>query len=376
MIKIIEEIAQPYYNQLKKNGFIRGGHNGPYVDYETPVRNTAHWLIIFSYLYRSTEKDEYLEAVTLAGDYLTSSTSRPMKNTFYARTNKKKDFSNGVIGQAWAIEALCEIFSLTNNKIYLDIALEVYHLHPFDEKLGLWKTVNVDGSIYDYDMTINHQLWFAASGAILYRYSNDENLKEKLDIFFNKLDLNLNLYRNGLIKHDVSSTGKPKYQVQMTLRKLKYLKTNITKNKLVASLRYKEIGYHTFNVYALALIYSNGFNHEFFNSEKFKSLLEYAFSNDISKELLKNNHHMDISNLPMKEVITVNRYGYPYNPYGFEIPFIYKVFKNKLNREINVQSYIDKQMSLHYNTKTKSLDKNTEDAITLTSRIYELVRYL
>ncbi len=115
------------------NGYINPSHNRPYNDEETPARNTAHWLIIFSYLYTETQEKKYNNAIIKCAKYLTSNNAKPANATFYCRKNKNKDFSNGLIGQAWVIE------TLANNKLetpkYGEIAEKVFLLHPFNGKV-------------------------------------------------------------------------------------------------------------------------------------------------------------------------------------------------------------------------------------------------
>ena len=45
-----------------------------------------------------------------------------MNATFYCRLNPEKDFSNGLIGQAWVIEALVEAHKLTKEDSYIEKA--------------------------------------------------------------------------------------------------------------------------------------------------------------------------------------------------------------------------------------------------------------
>lgn len=113
MIRLIESVAEKFLQELELDGYINPSHNGPYNDEEAPVRNTAHWLIIFSYLYIETQEKKYYNAIVKCAKYLTSNNATPANATFYCRKNRNKDFSNGLIGQAWVIEAL----ALANNKL-------------------------------------------------------------------------------------------------------------------------------------------------------------------------------------------------------------------------------------------------------------------
>ena len=108
--KKIDKIVASKLEELNQNGYLIGGHNGPYYDPETPVRNTAHWTCIFSHYYNETKDQKYYSAVKKCSEYLLSVKARPMNATFFCRTNKLKDFSNGTIGQAWAIEGIVEAY--------------------------------------------------------------------------------------------------------------------------------------------------------------------------------------------------------------------------------------------------------------------------
>ena len=90
--------------------------------------------------------------------------------------NPGKDFCNGLIGQSWSIEALMYAANYFDIPKILKIAKEVFLLHPFDEKSGLWRRTEVNGSFLSVDETFNHQLWFAASGSLICQISTDEEI--------------------------------------------------------------------------------------------------------------------------------------------------------------------------------------------------------
>ena len=73
---------------------------------ETPVRNTAHWLITMLKAYEISNETKFKDSAWRAVQYLLSPSARPMNATFFCRTNPEKDFCNGLVGQAWIIEAL------------------------------------------------------------------------------------------------------------------------------------------------------------------------------------------------------------------------------------------------------------------------------
>jgi len=65
----------------QKDGSMPAGHNGPYNDLETPVRNTGHWLMTFLKVYEITKEIRFLNAATKALCYLLSKQVRPRDKT-------------------------------------------------------------------------------------------------------------------------------------------------------------------------------------------------------------------------------------------------------------------------------------------------------
>ncbi|MFW6015622.1 MAG: hypothetical protein ACOCRK_04230, partial [bacterium] len=183
--QIMDKIISRKLLEIESKGFIKGGHNGPYYDEETPVRNTAHWAVIFSYYYKKTNQKRYYDAVKLCGDYLLSKEARPMNGTFFCRYNTNKDFVNGIIGQAWAIEGLVAVYDTTSDEKYIQAAREVFLMLPFDQNNKLWSVIDIDGSRKGFDMTFNHQLWFATSGVLILSKKNDSEIYKRCRCFFN-----------------------------------------------------------------------------------------------------------------------------------------------------------------------------------------------
>lgn len=371
MEQLMKKLAETKWDELQEQGYITAGHNGPYRDEETPVRNTAHWLITFSYCYRVTGNQKYYQAVVQCADYLI--TQRPMGSVYYCRKKRTKDFSNGLIGQAWTIEALIEAYRLTGIKKYLDDAEEVFLLHPFNEQKGIWKIVNVDGSIRGYDMAYNHQLWFGAIGAILNKECRNKTIEKQLTVFYKCLDQNTAIHSSGLIKHELlfrdTLIEKVKYGIKL-------IRNAVKKNIYQKSYRYKENGYQSFNAYAFALMKYEGISPDFFQTEKFKKLIRYTLSNRLIQELENSNHGEDINGSQLaKTELPINRYGYAYNAPGFELPFIYETFKELAEPDFDVEVVMGKQIEYTYNQESGSFNNNNEDIHTLSSRLYEVTRY-
>ena len=119
--EILIELAEKYIKILGNAGYIPGGHNGPYLDEETPVRSCSHWISIFAYLHLKTNKIKYYQALNKCAEFLLSKAARPMDEVFFCRKNPNKDFSNGLMGQAWGIEGLVTAYEFTKNDVFLDL---------------------------------------------------------------------------------------------------------------------------------------------------------------------------------------------------------------------------------------------------------------
>ena len=194
--EIIEKMAAKALAKQSKDGSMPPGHNGPYHDPETPVRNTAHWLFTFSALCEKTGEQKWAKAAHKAADYLCSKQARPMNATFWCRKNPQKDFCNGVIGQAWAMEGLLKAAEVLLREDCYKTAEAVFLLHPFDESKSIWQRVNVDGSYITFDATFNHQLWFAAIASQL---KHTELAQKRSIAFVNKVTKKLDLYMTGVV---------------------------------------------------------------------------------------------------------------------------------------------------------------------------------
>lgn len=333
--KIIIKNADFILKRIKKHGF-PVGHNGPYNDEETEVRSNAHWAIILFKAFEITKKKKYRDAARSCLDYLLSNEARPLGFTFYCRKNPRKDKCNGLIGQAWAVETLMEGFRVLKKEGYKQLAKKVFQMHRFDKQRGYWKRREINGKNLFYDLTFNHQLWFAATGASI----SDVNVK----IFMNKLEKNISIRKNGLIRHLLW----PNFTVPILF----------LKGKLNGKYLYnKEAGYHAFNLYALALLKKKFPKHSFWKSRKFKKIVRYSMTDE----------HLKISEK--------NKYGFPYNPSGIEQAFFAFIFKDlfKNYKEI-MKERLQRQFARHLDKKTFLMDKNTSDPSVLASRIYEATR--
>jgi hypothetical protein len=298
-----------------------------------------------------SSESKFKDSAWHAAKYLLSHDARPMNATFFCRRNPEKDFCNGLIGQAWVIEALAVSSMKLEDPKYIEVAKNVFMLHPFDYELGLWRKVNVDGSYSGFDITFNHQLWFAAAGAIL-SSNSDSSFNSMVIRFLDRaLESNLKIYSSGCISHTISN---------------QVLRSNII-NKLVCFLRknlykksnqmsYKEIGYHAFNMYAFSLLKQYLPDHPIWKNIKFLSALNFLNKKEFVNGLGN------------------NIFGYYYNLSGFEVAFTIQEFCSLLSFSKSEKWWVEQQLRCCYNSDEKMLSRSTEDKETLSARLYEATR--
>lgn len=343
--------------QESSQGYMPPGHNGSYHDPETPVRNTAHWLITFIKAYGISGEKKFLDAAYKAAHYLTSSDIRPMGAAFWHRKNPTKDTCNGLIGQAWTIEALAVAAPILEMPELITLAEQVFLLHPYDPSTGLWQRVSVDGTYLDFDYTFNHQLWFAAAGGLLIQSARSSDVNLNVQRFLDCLTKSFQTHSSGLIKHFVSLKHFPMRKRVVDIAeqswKLKYLSSLAEKRRY---MQRKEVGYHSFNLYAFALLKREYQSHPFWKTSKFLSTLKYASSDTYFTE------------------VQASKYGYPYNPPGFEIPFVLGTFNPDTDTDSEQSQWASKQLLECYDFDSSFMNKNTADANTHSARIYEATR--
>lgn len=363
----IEKIALKF---AKETSLIKAGNNGPYNHTETILRNYCHWIVVFSKLNKEKPNEIYLQAIKRLSKYFLSKKARPFGFSFHHRNVYGKDSSNGLIGQAWAFEALFECYETLNDKSFIALAEKVFNLHRFDTDNGLWYTLDIDGKVLEIDAAFNHQLWFAYASAQVIPKSNT-NFKN-IEIFLSLIDKNLKLIDNGLVYHPIE-----RYALANLLRtnetyfnKIKRIIKNVLINKSFKMLftnndeilskwkrliNIKSYGYHAFNMYAFAKLEKLTSDHSFWKSNNYQKMIKIL----LDPSFLKNNEN--------------NKYSYPYNPTGFEIAYVInEKLREKNNLEL-ISKFINKQFNLNFNHETFIFSNNTDDPQTLTARLYELV---
>ena len=333
-------------NKQFSDGSFPNGHNGPYGDEETNVRNTAHWLITMSILIRKYGMQKYDKPARKALAYLLSGPARPMGAAYFNRKNPFKDSSNGLVGQAWVMESLNEAHKALHDARALQVARDVYNQHKFEEMTDCWLILGVDGGYRNYDLTYNHQLWFASIALEVFR--EDEPQYQQALCFFDNASKNLDCYHDGIIFHGSKLNSWRNIRKFGLINMVQIIRTYTKWRKL----REKSVGYHTFNLFAFCRIYKLIPQHNFWRTRKWQKIYQV------------------VSTKTFWETIRSNNYGWAYNNPGVEslsVNFLENQEKSNAEflREIINNSYNDKNGSL--------MDKQTDDSETSNARVYELL---
>lgn len=364
---MIAECADVALETQRDDGSMPPGCNGPWDDPETPVRNTGHWAITFIHCHDHTGDERYLDAAESAITYLQSSEARPQGVTFHHRKSSEKDRCNGLIGQAWTVEALATAGEYLDRPELVELASEVFVQHPFERNLAAWHPVEIDGTVRPIDMTFNHQLWFAAAGGLLTKHTAiDPTVNDQVTRYLDELEANLNVMDRGLVYHPF----KPDFDLKKYGRIfVEGIKAGTAHTMIAGVLKgliggdgeeddggwiEKAIGYHSFNLYAFALLREAYPDHTVWDSPKIEGTLAYGTSERFVENL------------------DGNPYGYPYNCSGIEAAYALNAFDQINEQELS--RWLDRQFSRTYDPETKRMDRNNPDPTTLTARLYEATR--
>lgn len=355
---IIISTAEAGLELMTDSGHMPAGNNGPWDDDETPVRNTAHWGIIFSYAAERTEKSKFLNAGHKCASYLMSDESRPYNQTFYNRKDNNIDKCNGLIGQAWAIEGLVQIGKMLEDDDLLYLAERVFQLHPFNDLLSGWHTVDVTGKNIGYNFTLNQQVWFAAVGGELSEICDNNIINKQIVNFIDRLPQMIRSYQNGPIYHSVALGN-------ILNRRVDYLVENIRQKRIpdeVLQLFRREydsklekwsVGYHSFILYGLARLHKLFPSHDVWQTETIKQIKNYTKSGRYLNATFN------------------NEFCYSYNCTGFEVALWETEFNTEPN---NTTEWITRQLNQTYNLQTGIFNKSPYDKRTLAARMYEAIR--
>lgn len=369
----IRTIGKKLIAIYESDGIVYCGINGPYDDPETQSRNLAHLIIITAIEILKYNNRGFIETLSNMGKELISLKNE--QNIYCMREKNGKDQCNGVIGHAWILEAYFYLYKVLKNREYLNIADLIVRNHKFSYKLGLWGRPGMGNDDRAIDYTLNHQLWFAASLAEINSELKSDEYDNQINFFLKRLDKNMKLSIHGKVAHEIYSKIGRKYAFKSKIKRI----VNLLQEVLgVKSYAYKEVGYHVFNLMAIARLHNEVKDNPFFYSKKLKCALEYINNQTYLKELENTRVNLDasLSNKMDDEIEkSVNIYGYPYNVPGFELLYVGKIFNKFIKTDI-LKQCIKRQFELTYDEKEKRFQNRCHDKVIINYRVYEYYRYL
>jgi hypothetical protein len=348
---LLVESGEAALRLQRPDGSLPAGFNGPYRDPETPVRTTAHWLMTFLKAHDISGASRFRDGAARAAEYLASPHLRPAKATYLCRQNPGKDLCNGLIGQAWAIEALLRAAETLGER-YRHLAAEVFELHPFDDEIGLWRIVHVDGRPGRIDSTFNHQLWFAAAGGPFAGTPGDP-IGRQVHRFLECARIHLRLTRSGRIRHSVILPESPHARAAPR-RWANALRSSPGRWLTWLHRCRREIGYHAFNLHALARLRQRIPSHPFWGNARSRAILRYVGLPEFVRGLER------------------NEYAYVYNPVGFEIALALQVFAPVEASRAGLDAWwVARQLERTYDRDKRLMQRGATDPTTLAARLYE-----
>lgn len=372
VIGIMKNIADKNYFKFKEMGHAEPGNNGPYGHADTPARNTAHWLIIYSFLWKVTKELKYKEIASDFAVYLKGLHRESTSGAIICMYDNSFNFLNGLIGQAWVIEAILYFAYTFEKDEYIHIAEKIFLSQKYDYREHMWEMIELDGNNIGYDYTFNHQLWFAAVGSM---FEDNQDIKDMVEDYLFGCKKHMQIYKSGLIKHYGDVIPKNKKGIKGKVIKRYIKKYFLGPMRYINPTRYDydgyERAYHLFNLYALAILKNNLKNNSFLKEKKVLKAIEYG------RNIEKNNDYFNVMRVGKDKFncISMNKYAYSYNSPAFEFPYIYKTFGCEDLEKI-CEDLLQIQVEVTYDSVQKKFVNYVEDPETLTARIYELIRFI
>lgn len=350
--------------------FIGGGHldtgapagcNGPHGDPETPLRNTAHWTILFCRLHELTGVPRYRAAAGRLADRLAADEAIAAGRVPVLRTTPTKDKANGIIGAAWLIEALAQAGTSLQRPALWTLAAGLAGFFPFDPVRRLWCTREPTGAVLGIDHTLNHQVWFAMAAAQLPQ--PPPQLDEAVAAFVSTLGVHLGAGRllphpvasDGLDHRRLAHLGGPLFDMPLLGAAIDRLRDPKLRAhaRLSRMYREKQVGYLVFTLHGLARLDLAG-----------RSLATLRPRLARAYGLLRSRR--------FQAKFAASRWSYPYNPPGFEFPLVARAFGAMGDLERIGATFYRHQIESSFDSATGTMARGTTDAATLTARLYSL----
>lgn len=369
----IRLVGKKLIDDYLATGHVKTGINGPYDDPETEVRNLSHLIIITAIEYMKFGKVEYKALISKMASELVAMKSPD--GTYKMRQKEGKDQCNGVIGHAWLMEGLMYAYKATKDAKYIEECNRIASMHKFQPKLGLWGRPMKGNDDNAIDYTFNHQLWYAATLAELNQILKNNDYERQLDVFFSNLHINAKCDTKGRIKHSIIRRLSLASHLKVIIKD--YLnRFNECLNR--PSLKYKEVGYHFFNLMAFARLFEVYSDIYFWKSEKYKKMLLYINNKEYQEQLVSNNLNLDNSTFGdtlSEHERSINIYGYAYNVIGFEAAFCRNMF-SALAVSADLKYFIDMQFDITWSEESGHFGDPCHDCNTVNYRVYEMYKVL
>ncbi len=359
-------VAEHNYDLFMKQGFATAGHNGPHGHEDTPARNTSHYLIIYTYLYKVTGEERYSKICRVLADFLCNMQGMSKSGAIQCMISDRFDHLNGLIGQGWVIEALIYYYELCNEKKYLDVARNIFYSQQYDWNLHLWNRIELDGSNIGIDPTYNHHVWFSACSYKLSDLCKDDNINKIIVDFMTygaKRDLRV-YSEDGILHHHVNLDApmmkaiKRKALIKKILSPVRFL------NPKKLDPKFMEYAYHVFDIYGFCILKEKYGHLPIFSSEPYKKAEACALTPDYLNRKLRSEN----------SDVVYNAFGYSYNSLAFEYPYVAKACGIYQKEEFN--RLYDIQKRLMWNDSDKMFSRNQPDIETWNARTYEIIRYI
>jgi hypothetical protein len=141
------------------------------------------------------------------------------------------------------------------------------------------------------------------------------------------------------------------------LRRTRALARSVVNARARLDLLRREIGYHAFNLYGLALLRRSVPAHALWRSDALGAALALVGRRGYGLALER------------------NPYGYPYNAPGFEVAFALQVFGGPGGVAQQPDAWwVNRQLARTYSWSERMMSRATADPLTLAARLYEACR--
>ena len=323
----------------RKEAYFPGGCNGPHLALESPVRNSAHVLYGLLVAYEVSGKSVYKATAERIFNWLFINCPYWKNGIYINRQKTKLDSCNGVIGNAWLIEALNKSkLHFKSNVSELDENLSSQN--KYDNKINAWRRFDPINKRYGVDYTLDHQVWLA-SALVAYDFRANEIVN-----FLNACNQEaMDVRECGRINH--------LFRDRRSLKGiyLNYLYNGDSSEK-TAFRSEIEIGYQVYTIFPFARLHRLYEGHPLFKSKKFLKALKYVDCN-------------------WAESALNNKYGVTYNSPGLELALIKSQFEDYIplgwEEVYQLLEAHDAVMAGNSHNRMVMVDK-----LTLVARSYEL----